>query len=251
MENNSHAVITTDSIHNDFFKKSHHLVFSQLSFSSVEHDIFALLLIRLHEDHWQDFQSGKTPESPTYIFTSDVLCEWFNTKKDDLYNILKAPAERLSARVIGVTTENSKSFDFITLFKRIKYENGKLVIIPNDQLMNQYLHIAGGHAQIFHKPFRAIKSEHGKRLYSMLCRFKGDEQKLHTQSIQSLHGFFGLLDRNGKLVKTTYKTNSNFINRIIKPAIAAIKEQDPNIEFDFDGKTGNEGFAYKKKVGRL
>ncbi|MBT2979880.1 replication initiation protein, partial [Vibrio anguillarum] len=52
------STATTD-IHSDFFKKSHALVFSRLSLSPVEHDIFALLLSRLHKDQWDDFIAGK------------------------------------------------------------------------------------------------------------------------------------------------------------------------------------------------
>ncbi|HGS4560858.1 TPA: replication initiation protein [Vibrio cholerae] len=239
------SAATTD-IHSDFFKKSHALVFSRLSLSPVEHDIFALLLSRLHKDQWEDFIAGKTPISPSYEFKSKVLCDWFCVKKEDLYNILYKPSERLAGKKIGIVQEGN-SFDFIPLFKRVKYQNGTLTIKPNDELITEYLGISQGHAQIPHKSFRKIKTEHGKRLYTMLCRFKSPSTELHPQSIEELHGFFGLLDKQGSLLKKTYAVNANFIKRIIKPAIQEIDEKEPNIEFLIDEKSGGYGFSYIKE----
>ena len=238
------SAVSTD-IHSDFFKKSHALVFSRLSLSPVEHDIFALLLSRLHKDQWEDFISGKTPISPSYEFKSKVLCDWFCVEKEDLYNILYKPSERLSEKKIGVTHEG-ESFDFIPLFKRVQYKNGTLTIKPNDELITEYLGISQGHAQIPHKSFRKIKTEHGKRLYTMLCRFKSPHTELHAQSIEELHGFFGLLDKQGKILKKTYAVNANFIKRIIKPAILEIDDKESRISFQIDEKTGNYGFSYVK-----
>ncbi|CCO46670.1 Replication initiation protein RepB [Vibrio nigripulchritudo SOn1] len=239
------SAVSTD-IHSDFFKKSHALVFSRLSLSPVEHDIFALLLSRLHKDQWEDFMAGKTPISPSYEFKSKVLCDWFCVEKEDLYNILYKPSDRLAGKKIGVTQEGN-SFDFIPLFKRVKYQNGTLTIKPNDELITEYLGISQGHAQIPHKSFRQIKTEHGKRLYTMLCRFKSPNTELHAQTIEDLHGFFGLLDKQGTLLKKTYAVNANFIKRIIKPSIQEIDNKEPNIRFLIDEKTGNYGFSYIKE----
>lgn len=243
------SAATTD-INSDFFKKSHALVFSRLSLSPVEHDIFALLLSRLHKDQWEDFIAGKTPISPSYEFKSKVLCDWFCVKKDDLYNILHKPSERLSEKKIG-TVQEGNSFDFIPLFKRVKYQNGTLTIVPNDELITEYLGLSQGHAQIPHKSFRKIKTEHGKRLYTMLCRFKSPSTELHPQSIEDLHGFFGLLDKQGLLLKNTYAANSNFIKRIIKPAIREIDKEESNLEFQIDEKSGNYGFSYIKEGRKI
>lgn len=239
------STVSTD-IHSDFFKKSHALVFSRLSLSPVEHDIFGLLLSRLHKDQWEDFMAGKTPVSPSYEFKSKVLCDWFCVEKEDLYNILYKPSERLAGKKIGVTQEGD-SFDFIPLFKRVKYKNGTLIIKPNDELITEYLGISQGHAQIPHKSFRKIKTEYGKRLYTMLCRFKSPQTELHTQTIEDLHGFFGLLDKQGNLLKKTYAVNANFIKRIIKPAIKEIDDKESNISFLIDEKTDNYGFSYLKE----
>ena len=247
MTDNVISTCHTSDLHGNFFKKSHQLVFSQLSLSPIEHDMMALFLTRLENEHWQDYLGEHRIEQvPRYEFTSDVLSEWFNIEKSNLYSTLLKPSDRLSGRKIGIKSNFKKSFDFIPLFKRIHYEGGVLTVVPNDELINEYLCLSQGHSQIPHKQFRNIPLEHGKRLFTMLCRFRYSGT-LHSQSISDLHAFFGLCDQNGKLIKTTYSNTSVFITRIIKTAIKSIDENVPEIEFQIDNATGNYGFSYVKK----
>lgn len=234
-------------LQSEFFKKSHQLVFSQLALSPVEHDIMALFLTKLHKEHWDDYiYERKIEQVPRYEFSSSLLSEWFGVEKKYLYSTLEKPAERLSGKSIGVRKEGQKMFDFIPLFKRIRYEDGVLTVVPNDELMGEYLCLSQGHSQIPHKQFRAIDLEHAKRLFTMLCRFKTGGT-LHAQSIEDLHAFFGLNDKSGNLLKKTYGNTSVFIRRIIKPAIESIDKEVPEIKFDVDSKTGNYGFGYVKE----
>ena len=55
---NKRFQITTENsqeLPNQFFKKSHELVLSQLGLSAREHDMMALFLSRLNREHWEDF----------------------------------------------------------------------------------------------------------------------------------------------------------------------------------------------------
>jgi plasmid replication initiation protein len=239
IETNSKAQLPTE-----FFKMAHKLVFSQLSLSSREHDILALVLGRLNKDHWADFEAGKNISSPRYRFGSSVLCEWLGVEPKHLFSTLKAPAKRLSERKIGVVSDTKSGFAFIPLFKNITYEDGVLLIVPNDELIREYLGISQGHAKLNHTVFRSLKSEHSKRLYSMLSRFKTQATKLHPQSITSLHGFFGLLNEEGDLIKKSYANNNTFIERCIRKSIREIHKYDPKLIFGeySEGKTREMGF---------
>lgn len=243
-------IITTNQasdLHSDFFAQSHQLVFSQLSLSPIEHDMFALFLTRLAKEHWQEYMGDqRIDQVPRYEFSTDVLSEWFGVQKTYLHSTLLKPADRLSSRKIGIRSDSKKSFDFIPLFKRIKYEQGVLTVVPNDELINEYLCLGQGHSQIPHKQSRKIPLEHGKRLFTLLCRFRSSG-KLHPQKIEDLHGFFGLLDQQGKLVKKTYSKTAVFIARIIKPAIESISDNAEDLVFHIDDKSGNYGFRYIKK----
>lgn len=241
------ATRESSELHAEFFKKSHELVFSQLSLSPIEHDMFALFLTRLAKEHWQDYERDqRIDQVPRYEFSSDVLSEWFGVDKKYLHSTLFKPADRLSSRKIGMISKDNKSFDFIPLFKRISYKEGLLTVVPNDELIKEYLSLGRGHSQIPHNQFRNIPIEHGKRLFTMLCRFK-QYGELHPQSIQALHGFFGLLDQKGSLTKKGYAKTSAFITRIIKPAIDAVSKNAPDIEFLIDEKSGNFGFRPVKQ----
>ncbi len=236
-----------------FFKKSHDLLFSQLSLSPREHDIMALLLSRLHQEHWQSFIDGTAIRAPAYQFKSDVLCGWLGVSSTNLYNTLSAPAKHLANRVIGIRHPDRKEFDFVTLFKRLSYKNGILTIIPNDELMKEYLGVSQGHAQVDHHVFRKLKKEHSKRLYPLLSRFKHESHSLHAQTIEELHGFFGLLNEKGQLLKTSFANNKVFIDRCIRQSIEEIARQDTHLEFllSEDGTFGYRGIRNGRKIEKI
>ena len=246
-------VIETDTSKNlpsIFFKKAHQLVFSQLRLSSIEHDIFALFLSRLNKEHWQSYLDKKTIESPTYTFTNDVLADWFDVSAQSLFATLYKPSKRLASRSIGITDTGKGNFEFYSLFKKVKYQDGKLVLIPNDLLINEYLCVSQGHAQIPHHSFRKLKKEYAKRLYTLLCRFRDQNTELHYQSITQLHSFFGLVDERGELTKKTYARTNDLISRIIKPSISEIASVEPRLEFLYD-ENGNYGFTYQRKGRKI
>lgn len=239
----------------DFFRQAHRLVFSQLSMSPVEHDIFALLLSRLDKDHWvvsdTSVSTPPTIPSPHYSFTSNVLCEWLKVDNRSLYNVIKDPAKRLSEKTIGLQEPNKRRFIFRSLFKQVSYEDGVLTIVPNDLLMNEYLCLSQGHSQIYNDTFTALETDYAKRLYTALCRFKYGQGKLNPFSLEELHAFFGLLDEKGKLIKKTYARTNSFIERIISPAIREIESKERRIKFLIDEKTQNLGWSYKKQGRKI
>ncbi|QIR16643.1 replication initiation protein [Shewanella aestuarii] len=250
--NKNTTIISTKRIkelQSSFFKKSHRLVFSQLSLSPVEHDILALFLSRLHADHWEPFLNHHEIHSPTYIFSSEVLMDWFDLEKTALYPTLMLPANRLSKKAIGLKNDETEKFEFTTLFKRIAYENGHLIVIPNDLLIEEYLSLSGGHSQVPHRTFRNIKQDHAKRLYTMLCRFRNNKFSVfHPLTIDDLHAYFGLLDEQGNLLKKTYEKTAKFVQFILKPSIELIDDHEPNIEFFYaDESKKHYGFEFIKK----
>ncbi|STO79480.1 RepB family plasmid replication initiator protein [Grimontia hollisae] len=255
LENEQQVILTDNSrqLPAQFFKKSHDLLFSQLSLSPREHDIMALLLSRLHQEHWQSFIDGTAIRAPAYQFKSDVLCEWLGVSSSNLYNTLSGPAESLANRAIGIRQPDRKEFDFVSLFKRLSYKDAVLTIIPNDELMKEYLGVSQGHAQVDHHVFRKLKKEHSKRLYPLLSRFKNEAHTLHPQSIEELHGFFGLLNEKGELIKTSYANNKVFIDRCIRQPIEEIAKHDPNIEFQIspEGTFGYRTMKSGRKIAKV
>ena len=230
-------LVTTDrfdQLSTEFFKKSHRLVFSQLSLSAIEQDILVLFLTKLSKAKWEDFSDengclipGSVPE---YAFTADVLARWLNKEKRALFATLHKPASRLIRKTIGIRDDANKRFVFLTLFTKISYENGTLTLKPNEELFKEIFVVSKGHAQIPHNEFRSIESEHAKRLFTIFCRFR-EKGELQDQSINDLHAMFGLLNEKGELNKSSYAKTSMLIKRIIEPAIHEIAEKVPDLSF--------------------
>jgi hypothetical protein len=235
---------TSQQLTPHFFKMAHEMVFSRLSLSPREHDMLALFLSRLNKDHWANFLANNTIPSPRYQFNTSVLTEWFGVNSKQLFATLDKPAGRLASRTIGVRDVKKSTFSYTPLFKKIKYDRGTLHIVPNDEIIQAYLGISQGHAKMDHRVFRKLKSEHSKRLYAMLSRFKSPSTKLHPQTIADLHSFFGLLDEQGVLLKKSYSSTKVLIERCIRNSIGEIDKHDPKIKFHLgDGDNPQLGFT--------
>lgn len=226
-----------------FIKKSHKLIFSQLRLTPIEHDMFALFLARLKANHWDSFVAGDAIQAPCYKFNNEALSKWFEVEVSALYSLLKEPSSRLIERSIGI--EDGDSFQYLTLFKKVQYKNGDLTLVPNDLLMNEFLGVSHGHAQVPHRIFRRLRREYSKRLYTIFCRFQAEHTILHEIPIESFYAYLGLLDAKGQLTRKTYSRITELVDRIIKPAIKEIDELEPNIRFEYCDK-GQYGFELKR-----
>lgn len=254
MEYDKKYVVDTrkpNQISTSFFKKSHELVFSRMKLSPREHDLMALFLSALHKDHWDDFIDKKCFQTPVYKFQSEVLCNWLGIPSSKLYSTIVNPAKRLSERSAGFRNSETQEFDFKPLFTTLKYRKGALSMTPNPELMKVYLCLSGGHAQVRHKVFRSLKSEHSKRLYSILSRFKDGSFELHEQTLDELYGIFGLLGSDGKLKSKSYARTNNFIKTFIKDSITEIINYDSEIEFFKSPTSQHFGFQPIRKSGKI
>ena len=248
---NSKIVIRTDSfaqLNSEFFKKSHKFVFSQIDLAPREHDLIGLLLSRIHNEHWGEVLRGNEKMSPDYTFSNEVLSSWLNVKSKDLYSCLKNPVSSLSNKRIGIIDDVSKKLRFTPLFKDFHYEKGVLSISPNDRLSAEWLSLSGGHAQVYHSPFRALKRGYSKSLYTLFSRFKDvGKGKLQRQSLNDLHSLFGLLDEKGKHKTKSYAKTKIFMQNCIRESIKEINEIESRITFFTCPKTKNYGFSLVKQ----
>ena len=171
-----------------------------------------------------------------------------------LYPTLRPVAERLSTKTVGLVNNDDQSFDFISLFSRIQYKNGRLTIVPNVELISAYVDYSQGHAQIDHRVFRRLKNEYAKRLYTFFSRFKDEKTILHPQSIEKLHAMMGLLDSDGKLTSKSYNQNKFFLERCIRRPLHEMMSCDilkEELSILVDEETGNFGFKPIKKGKKI
>ncbi|MBY5948417.1 replication initiation protein [Photobacterium rosenbergii] len=201
-------------------KKGHQLVFSRQDLSAREADLFALMMAHMKEPDWFN-------NTPVYSFSCSQLSEWLEIDSRHVGSILSPVAERLSQRKVGirgVSEKGDEEFDYIPFFKRLTYKDGKLMMIPNDELRTEYIEYNQGFALINTRNFFNLKKEYSKRLYELLSRFKTEGTTMKVQNIDDLKGLFGILDEKGKLKadKSSFKNNSVFMKRCIRDSIDEI-----------------------------
>ncbi|WP_328590408.1 replication initiation protein [Veronia nyctiphanis] len=205
---------TPKDLPRQFFKKSHELIFSQLGLTAREHDMMALFLTRLNRDHWTDYIEKRDIHAPRYTFHSDVLKDWFGLSSKQLYPTLRPVADRLSSRKVGLSSDDTESFDFIPLFARVQYQKGELSIVPNPELIKAYVDYSAGHAQISTKPSAASNPS----IPSACTRFC---RVLRTQApvciprqLQSSTGSTGCLMRRGNSSRAAMPRTKCLLNAV-------------------------------------
>lgn len=217
-------------------KKGHELLFSYQDLSARESDLFTLLISFMKAEDWEN----KTPE---YHFSSHNLSQWLGIDNKHLASSLNPLCERLSEKKMGFKDSNTGDFDYIPLFKRFRYKNRQLTIVPNDILKDQYIAYRSGFALISTVNQLSLKREYSKRLYEILCRFKGkDGRYLKPVGIKELQGMFGILNEKDELKrdKKSFKNNSVFMKRCIKESIEELCS-NPNTKKEIMFLPGDKG----------
>lgn len=211
-------------------RKSHLLLMSPQNLTSKQQEMLLLFCSKLNGDDYDlpaliegvpQSEQDKFLACPTFEFHSNVLCEWFNIEKTQLYSRITPIAESLSKQVFAYKEEDAKGgeFKFRTLFSEISYKNSTLKLIPNNLMFRMLIDYSKGYALINHHTFRAISGEYGKQLYKLLSRWKEDTNPMRTILIADLQLLFGVFDKKGKAIKASLAKPSMFIARVIEPAI--------------------------------
>lgn len=219
----------------EVFKKSHELIFSRQRLTSHEQNVFNLMIAHMKESHWSQ------PGGPTYEFPSPKLSEWFDIESQHLSTTLSPVADRLAKRTVGFANPETGEWDYMPIISRISYKKGKLLIIPNPQLKEQYIDYSkSGFALINRRPLYKLKKIYSKRLYEILSRFKQEGFKQRPLTVTELQGYFGLLDEKGLISEESKSLASTgvFIKRCISEPLEEIAKVCAHelIFFKHDGK---------------
>jgi len=228
-------------------KKGHQLLFSRQDLSAREQDVLALVMSSMKVEHWEN-------KNPTYHFTCADISNYLGINNKHVASTLSPIADRLTKRNVGIKDMENDKFAYITLFKGISYDNGVLTVSPNDLLKSEYMEYRQGFALINTENFLSLKREYSKRLYEILCRFKG-KGTLKTFKIDELKGLFGILDEQDRLKKdkNSFKNNSVFMKRCIRDSIEEIMtnaETKKELLF-FPGKDQLVGYETEKKSNKI
>ena len=227
-------------------KKGHQLVFSQQDLTAREANLFGLMIANMRPEDWE----GNTPE---YTFTAAQLSDWLGLNNRAIGSQLNDVVSRLSSRKIGIIQESKgdTEFEFTPLFKKAKYKDRVLTLVPNDALAKEYVEYNKGFSLINTKSYLGLKREYTKRLYEILSRFKGDK-KLNLMEVEALKAYMGILDEKGdiKKNKSSFSNNGVFITRCIRESIIELSN-DPKTQKEIMFHESPDGLGIKlHKHGR-
>lgn len=218
------TIVETQEKNSDYHMKSHALVYSSSDLTSHMMNIIALMLTEMKESDWYDEElRGKTP---TYRFSSDILCDWFGVSKKSLYVFLKRPSAGLAEKKIGLESEGS--FRYRPILSDIQYKKGTLTVVPNPALRDYFLinsSKAKGHAKIDNQIFKSLRHPNSKRVFEFLSRYRF-EKHMYDISVSKLQVIFSIKTTSNKILKPSYANERTFVNKIIKPALVEISQNE-------------------------
>lgn len=231
------SILVDDEHYSDYHMKSHSLIYASSDLTARMMDIFALMLTEMKHSDWD------SNEPPTYSFSSKQLCEWFDCPKKQLYSRLKEPAKQLASKTLGI--EQNGKFRYTPILSSVSYENGTLTIKPNNELKSTYIVnlSQNGFAKVDNKIFRSLINPNEKKIFEFLCRYRYDKE-MYFITLKKLQIIFGIKSEDGRVLKETYKSPTQFVSRLIAPALKKISQSDVALEkmilIEKNGKVGYE-----------
>lgn len=237
--------------------KSHELVFAASDMTSVESNLFALMLTDMVVHDWFD---GDKEVEPAYRFNADTVAKFCGYKSTrNLRTSLRKPCDNLAGRRVGLRSDTDPSgFRYIPIMSAVEYGNGVLTMKPNPELRKHYvikvLESDGdqkrkGHAAINNQVYVDIKKPTGKKLFEMLSRHKSYSQ--YPVTIDHVKRYLGVIGERGYL-KPAYKTQHKFLKGVVESSIASIansKKAQKVMVFLRDPKSGNLGYRIDDEAG--
>ena len=250
---NQRTIVVSQKSMKSTFKQSHEFIFSSQDFTSAEEIILSLLCSR---ENVINVQSEDNPvgQVNAYLFEPDILVDIFNTDSKNLYALLNDACKNLmKTRSKYETDSNGSKFEHANLFTKCVYDSSGLLLQPSQALYDQLFLSSRGFAEIEQGGFVSVrKNRHAMRLLRILSRFKNDSG-LHPLKLESLKTMFGVYDEHGNVLKKSYTQNSQFMNRVIKPAIEILSNNSVlNKRLTLiNGQDGNLGYQLLKKGSKV
>ena len=149
----------------DSYSKSNYLISAKYKSSIYENKILAIALA-----HFK--QATQESENAPYVLSMSAkqIHEIIGGSSSNVYHQLKSVAEEMTGRVIGVTDDENKRFEYISIITKSTYENGIFTIYFNSDFEKYYKRLEQrGKFTIFNLPIMmAFRSGYSFRLYELL-----------------------------------------------------------------------------------
>ncbi|SKB92026.1 Initiator Replication protein [Lachnospiraceae bacterium] len=147
------------------YSKSNFLIGAKYKSSLLENKILAISLA--HSDSF-DVDERNT-DSPIYSRISvSELRKTLGANKGSFYQQLNQVASQMTGKSIGMSTEDSKAFDYIAVVTRARCENGIFTIEYNHALRKYIYQIKKNYSRLNLNLMLRFKNNYSFRLYELL-----------------------------------------------------------------------------------
>ena len=166
----------------DSYSKSNYLISAKYKSSIYENKILAIALA-----HFK--QATQESENAPYILSMSAkqIHDIIGGSSSNVYHQLKSVAEEMTGRVIGVTDDENKRFEYISIITKSTYENGVFTIYFNSDFEKYYKRLEQrGKFTILNLPtMMAFKSGYSFRLYELLKSIAYNGRKSIQQNLDN------------------------------------------------------------------
>lgn len=202
------------------YKKNHNLIYSRISMTTHEQNLLALFLIQMQKTEW------KEDTQLVISIPASRLSEWLEVESKSLAATIKPVALRLQKRTVLAEHPTTHEFESSVLFPTVKYNRGKLTMVPNYDLRDFFHDASKGYALVNVERFLRLRGKYSKPMYDLLSRFKSPDTRLYKTDVMTLKGVFGLVDDKNNYLqgKKTMRDTSVFVSQALVKSIEEIED---------------------------
>ncbi len=146
------------------YKKSNFLISGKYKASLLENKIMAISLARSSQ-----FEFGESEDSPVYSRIKIAeLRNLVGGNKGSFYNSLRTTAEAMTGKTIGMSSPDSKTFDFVAVVTRARCSDGIFTIEYNHAIKEYLVEITRNFTRLNLQTMLRFKNNHSLRIYELL-----------------------------------------------------------------------------------
>lgn len=248
------------------YQKSNFLIAAKYQSTLLENKLLAISLAHANEFYEDKDENGKPNGIWVSKIKAQVIRNILGAKGGSFYTQLSKTANLMTTRNLGYVNPEKKTFDYITMVMRAKYENGEFYIYYNPYLKNYLKQLNKNYTEFNLKIMVKFKSDYSFRLYELIksqCYYinkvpKKDNTYMISFGLAELMFDLGIIDADSNDVISILKNNKNpdyekaalkaktrkkvlstnwyeFKRQVLNVAIKEINEdQDINMEISYD-----------------
>ena len=263
-------------IRDNTYKKSNILIAAKYQSTLLENKLLAVSLAHSDKFYEDVDENGKSNGVWVSKLKASIIRKILGVKGGSFYKRLKDTANLMTTRNIGYINPEKKTFDYITLVMRAKYEGGYLYLYYNPYIKNYLRQINKNYTEFNLKIMVSFRSEYSFRLYELIksqCYYinkspKKENTYMFSFGLSELMFDLGIIDADSNDIISILRNTENpdydkaatrakvrkkvlsndwseFKRNVLEVAIKEINEnEDINMYLSYDPVSKGKGKKY-------